>query len=145
MNHAVINTLGEEISLRFNLPRLLGMSGFPVHSLNLGYSHINQNKESVPGIQSRYALEYLRNKMTAQAIAVLPLDINLTLSAQFMDRRGSFDYKPYTLLGARLNKKFGVFSVYAEGQNLLNTHYYDFGDIPQPGINARVGVIVSIL
>ena len=35
-------------------------------------------------------------------------------------------------------------SFYVEVNNLLNHKYYDYGNIPQPGIIAKAGVIVNV-
>ena len=74
-----------------------------------------------------------------------------------MDRSGNYElfencvstgrtesYKPYTLLGARLNWSTGAFRLYAEGDNLLNRIYYDHGNIPQPGLWLRAGLNVDV-
>ncbi|MBQ7683101.1 MAG: TonB-dependent receptor, partial [Bacteroidaceae bacterium] len=67
VNHARIKSLGGEITARLEPAVLLKRPGFPVRSLSASYAHITQDKKAEPGIQSYYALEYLRNKVVLQA------------------------------------------------------------------------------
>ena len=44
VNHTTVNTLGEELSLNFDLPVMTGNPEFFVTSLSFGYGHIGQDK-----------------------------------------------------------------------------------------------------
>ncbi|MBO4570439.1 MAG: TonB-dependent receptor [Bacteroidales bacterium] len=142
VNHTTVNTLGEEFTLTFDFPVMTGNPEFFLSALNLGYGHISQDKAPEPNLQSAYALEYLRNKVTAQADFRLSQAFSLNLSCRRIDRAGG--YEPYTLLGARLNWVSGPFRLYAEGDNLLNVSYYDHFNVPQPGIWLRAGMSIDI-
>ena len=50
-------------------------------------------------------------------------------------------YEPYSLLDARMSWDKSSYRVYAESNNLLNRTYYDYGNIPQPGIWVRAGAV----
>ena len=50
-------------------------------------------------------------------------------------------YRPYSLIDTRLSWDDARFRLYAEANNLLNKTYYDYGNIPQPGIWVRAGAV----
>ena len=149
VNHTVLNTLGEEVSVRLDLPVLVGNKDFPLESLNLSYSHIDQDKDLEEGVESMYALEYVRNKIVAEANLRLARKLFCNIAFRYVDRDGSYEkydatvptgtlmeYKPYSVLDSRLVWAWDWkgLKLYVEGQNLLNRTYYDYGNIPQPGI-----------
>lgn len=153
VNHGVVNALGEELSLRFDIPALSGNPDFPLTVLSLAYAHISQDKVAKENIQSRYSLEYLRNKIVAQADLRIWDRLFLNVSCRWNDREGSYElfedrvstgktvhYEPYTLLNARLGWNSDRMQLYLEGENLLDRTYYDHGNIPQPGVWFRAGM-----
>ena len=117
-----------------------------IRNLSVSYSYIDNSKETTSNIQSKYALEYLRNKLVTQASLHIRRNLNLNLACRWMDRMGTYQsdgelksYDPYTLLDARLSWDNPKYTVYAEVNNLLDKTYYDHGNIPQPGIWVRAG------
>jgi iron complex outermembrane receptor protein len=68
---------------------------------------------------------------------VLMLGVNF----RWQDRVGSYtdfdgnvcDYAPYALVDTRLTWHQSSWKVYIEANNLFNTHYHDYGLVPQPG------------
>ena len=146
VNHGVIRGVGEELTARIDFETLLGRTFF-VKSFSAGYSHIWQDKTAVFGIQSLYALEYLRNKLVLQLDLRLWKALVFDITYRFQDRAGA--YSPYSLLDAKLRwdgsqhglsgfwKGTGAF---VEATNILNTRYFDYGDIPQPPFALRAGV-----
>ena len=154
VNHARIKSLGGEITARVEPAVLLKRSRFPVRSLSASYAHITQDKKAEPGIQSYYALEYLRNKVVLQADLKFFEKLSVELSWRWQDRVGSYEqyrdgtgtgdvvpYAPYSLVDGRLSWDEKKWSVWLEADNLLNARYFDHGNIPQPGIWAKAGVI----
>ena len=156
VNYTKVNTLGEEFMLRIQPGILLGRESFFLRSLNASYAHINQDKAADPGIQSRYALEYLRNKLVLQADFRILEPLSLNVSYSWLDREGSYEafeagkslglhcYKPYSLLDARLSWDSARWRFFLEGSNLLNIPYYDHGNIPQPGLRILAGMLFRI-
>ena len=145
VNHAVINTMGAEASVMFDIRELMQRDAF-VRSVNVSYSYIDQDKETTPNLQSKYALEYLRHKFVAQANFRIWRLLEMNLSYRWQDRMGNYQkgnamvpYEPYSLLDARLAWNAPQYKIYVEGNNLLNKTYYDHGNIPQPGIWVRAG------
>lgn len=145
VNYTTVNTLGLEASLLFDFRHWYGERAFIKH-LSVAYSYIDKDKDVDANQQSKYALEYLRNKLVAQTDLRLYRLLNLHLSCSWLDRIGNYQkegamvaYDPYTLLDARLSWDAARYTVYAEANNLLNKTYYDHGNIPQPGIWVRGG------
>lgn len=145
VNHAVINTMGAEASVLVDIRELMQRDAF-VRSVNVSYSYIDQDKETTPNLQSKYALEYLRHKFVAQANFRIWKLLEMNVSYRWQDRMGNYQkgnsmvsYEPYSLVDARFTWNASQYKIYVEGNNLLNKTYYDHGNIPQPGIWIRAG------
>ena len=90
----------------------------------------------------------LRNEEKSHLDLILPLGrpirrdkLALDLSWRYVDRNtGSELLKPYSLLDAKIGYDFPRLNLYLRDNNLLNRTWYDFGDIPQPGLWVIVGV-----
>ena len=144
VNHTQLNTFGQEATLQLSFPELVGKRDFFVRSVNLGYSHIAQDKDTKEGYRSLYSMEYIRHRVTAQADFRITDHFSANLSYRFVDRATSSDLiKPYSLLDAKLSYSRPVFEVYLRANNLLNRTYYDFGDIPQPGLWFMAGITLK--
>ena len=150
VNHTTINTLGVETSLFVNVARLMKQNTF-LRSASLAYAYIDQDKPKNDQIQSKYALEYLRHKVVAQANFHIWSQLGLDVTCRWHDRVGSYqkgtelkNYSPYTLLDARLTWAAPKYKLYVEGNNLLDKTYYDHGNIPQPGLWLGAGVSFSL-
>jgi len=145
VNHTVLNTLGEEATLRLDFPVLTDNADFFVRTLNLGYSHISQSKKLEPGLQSAYSMEFLRHKAVAQADFRIIRSLGLNVTYRFVDRVSSSDkIRPYSLVDAKLKWNAPKYSVYLKANNLLDADYFDFGDIPQPGLWLLAGLSVNL-
>ena len=147
VNHARVNTTGAEASFNLDFDELLHHRSW-IRDLNLAYGYITQDKKTEADVQSRYALEYLRHKLVAQAGLRLWHCLNLHLSYRWQDRAGNYErngrmtaYQPYSLLDARLSWDAPQYRLYAEANNLLDKTFYDYGNIPQPGVWVRVGAV----
>ncbi len=146
VNHAKVNTTGIETSMKMDFDELLH-AHTPLSSLSLSYAYIYQDKKTEENLQSRYTLEYLRHKVVAQANLHVWRSLKLHVSYRWQDRMGNYEsdgqtvpYRPYSLLDARLSWDTPDYRLYAEANNLLNKTYYDYGNIPQPGIWLRAGM-----
>jgi iron complex outermembrane receptor protein len=132
MNHTTINSIGFEASAKL----LILNSQF-----SISYGYIHQDKKQEEGIVSQYALEYLRHKIVANARIPLTKALSLGASFRWQDRVGSYtdfdgnvcDYAPYTLIDTRLTWQEPTWNIYLEANNLFDTHYHDYGLVPQPG------------
>jgi len=157
VNHARIRSLGGEITARLEPAVLLNRVGFPVRSVSVSYAHVSQDKQSEPGIQSYYSLEYLRNKMVVQADLKFLKRLSVQLSYRWHDRVGSYEeyqagkgtgnivpYRPYSLVDSRMSWDEDKWSLWLEADNLLNVRYFDHGNIPQPGIWVKLGALLRL-
>ena len=166
VNYTKINTFGQEISARIDFPTMLVRDDFFIRTLELSYSHIHQDKALGKDIQSKYALEYLKHKAVVKAGFHIWKGLCADAIWRWQDRVGNYElfenkvstgrlepYRPYSLVDARLSWTMGTkgvkrcrpgYSFYVEVNNLLNHKYYDYGNIPQPGIIAKAGVIVNV-
>lgn len=144
VNHTNLNTFGQEVTLQLSFPELVGKRNFFVRSVNLGYSHISQDKDTKAGYRSLYSMEYIRHRVTAQADFRITQHLAANISYRYVDRATSSDLiKPYSLLDAKLSYNRPAFEVYLRANNLLNREYYDFGDIPQPGLWFMAGITLK--
>lgn len=141
MNHTKLNTVGGELTLRFDIPAIVSNPDCFFRNLNVTYSHIVQDKELEPGLESMYALEYLKDNVVAQADFHIWDRLFLNLSYRYRNRNG---YRPYNLVDARLNWNAASWKVFVEANNIFDHTYYDFGYIPQPGIWFKAGVKFDI-
>jgi len=157
VNHSVINSIGEEFTLRLEPQMLLGRPEFPVRSFNISYAHIDQDKKADKGFESYYSLEYLRNKFVVQLDLQLFGNLNLDLSGRWHDRSGSYrlyqdgvdtgrivEYEPYTVIDAKLSWDEPSWSIFLTAENLLDRTYYDHANIPQPGLWLKAGIKLRV-
>ena len=141
MNHTRLNTLGQEFTLRLSLPEMLGKADFFFRSLSLGYTHQTQDKALEAQLRSLYSLEYIRHKVVVQADFRLWDKLSADVSWRYVNRNtGSALQTPYNLLDAKLSYAFPHLNLYLRANNLLNRNWYDFGDIPQPGLWLMAGI-----
>ncbi len=141
VNHARINSTGVEADARLDFRRV-APSQRVLRSLNVAYAYIDQSQRREQGVLSMYALEYLRHKVVAAlGLDILP-GLGLDVSYRFQEREGTYTdtegitrtYRPYSLVDARLAWHKPRYSVYVEANNLLDTYYVDYGNVPQPGL-----------
>lgn len=145
VNHTRLNTFGQEVTLRMSFPDLLRRKDFFLRGISLGYSHISQSKVLEENLRSMYSMEYIRHKVVMQADARICRNLSANLSCRHIDRRTDSDLiKPYTLLDAKLSWDSLRHSLYLRVNNLLDREYYDFGEIPQPGLWIMAGATFRI-
>lgn len=145
VNHTEVNTFGQEATLQLSIAELAGIPGFPLRSVNLGYSHISQDKDTEEGFRSLYSMEYIRHRVTAQADFRLWRGLSANISYRYVDRAtGSELIKPYSLLDSKISYDFPFLEIYVRANNLLDREYYDFGDIPQPGLWFMAGITLKL-
>ena len=140
VNHTRLNTLGQEVSVRLALPELFGTERMVLRSVSLGYSHQSQDKQLEEHLRSLYSLEYIRHKVVVQVDFRLWDKLSADLSWRYVDRNtGSDLMKPYSLLDTKLSYDFTHLNLYLRANNVMNRTWYDFGDIPQPGLWIMAG------
>ncbi len=134
-----MNNFGGNIDFSF-LPQELFGEHFPVRKISANYSHINENSYyGLTVTESKYAMEYLCNKVVLTADGNLWSNLNLSLSWRFHDRTGNGN-ADYALLDGKLSWDARQFSIYVDATNILNKKYYDYISIPQPGFVVVAGL-----
>lgn len=135
--------------------RQLGNESLFIDKLNIGYAYIYQKRrDDMEVYKSNYALEYLRHKFVARLDHRIWNKLSASWAFRWQDRMGSYikynkehqstgelvSYPSFCLLDLKISWNADRYMIYAEAGNLLDRKYYDFGNIPQPGIWLRAGI-----
>ena len=147
VNFGKIKNLGTEVSFDFNLHQLLPSQRF-FKKFGVAYSFIHQDKVKEEGYISKYALEYLKNKVVSNLQLSLCKKLDLSLYYRFQHRMGSYldtnnkpqEYKNYSIVDSRLSWNEPKWTAFIEVNNLFGAHYVDYGNVPQPGRWVVTGV-----
>jgi vitamin B12 transporter len=151
-----LDNMGVECNAAFDISQLLNHTSF-VRSINVGYTYIYQNRHDTKDIyKSNYALEYLRHKFVAGLTHSL-FNKNLTANwnFRFQKRMGGYEvydannkatgnihsYPSFCLMDLKVQWDKPNYQLYASVDNLFDRHYYDYGNIPQPGVWVNVGAM----
>lgn len=151
VNFGHIRALGFETRLKLDMLRLVPSQRL-VKELGVSYCFIDQDHNEPSGIQSLYALEYLKNKFVAHARLQLWRRLELNVNYRLQHRMGSYTdlegqshrYGTYGLLDAKLNWAADRWNVYLEGNNLTARKYVDVGNVPQPRAWIVAGAAVKL-
>ncbi len=153
-NLTEVNALGAELSAKYVFKQSF------VENISLDYSFLNLDK-SADSFDSKYALDYLKHKLT---FAVqhriltadnLPDDYNLSLQwkAAYNDRAGNYSdfksgeqrsYDPFFLADVRILFESRKLAINFDVNNLSNSKYIDFGGLRLPGINVMAGIRLKL-
>ena len=123
-------------------------------TLHLSYAFLHQHRrDDTPVYKSNYAMEYLRHKLVATFDHPVWSHLTASWSLRWQERMGSYllyedaqstgrlvPYDPYATLDLKLRWTARHYELWAEATNLTNRHYYDLGNIPQPGIVILGGI-----
>ncbi len=100
---------------------------------------------------SKYALDILRHKISLTSIHKLKKNIHFSWNILYHERIGTYTefptgkekkYKPYLNVDAQLSYTYKLSKFFIQGNNLFNTYYYDFGNIPMPGRWVKGGILL---
>ncbi|MCI2087684.1 MAG: TonB-dependent receptor [Prevotella sp.] len=151
VNFGKINSLGVETSLDFDFLQLIPDQHF-LQNFQLSYSYINQTKHERTGIQSIYALEYLKNKLVTDVELNLWHNLDLGLQYRLQHRMGSYvdvnghihSYTTYGILDGKLSWREKKWNAYLEANNILDKDYVEVGNVPQPGFWLIAGMSINL-
>lgn len=151
VNFGKINALGVETNVALDFRTLLPAQRL-LKSFSAGWCWINQKQDRKEGVISQYALEYLRNKLTAAATLNLWRRLDLTVNWRLQHRQGQYKdldgathrYQTYGVVDSRLSWTEPKWSLYLEGNNLLDRDYVDFGNVRQPGFWFVAGATIRL-
>jgi vitamin B12 transporter len=140
-----VNALGADVSFAYYFQKNF------VKKVGLTYSYLQMDK-SANNFDSKYALDYLRNKLTVSVDHAIWNRLSASWKLGYFDRAGTYtdvnkvlqNYTPYTNLDCRLLWNDTHFDVFGDVNNILDTKYADYGGLTQPGINFNVGVRLKL-
>ncbi len=134
-----LNTLGIEFS---------GIKKFKpesfIQKINVSYAYLHMNKTEKPGLISKYALDYLKHKLTAEIQHRFFYDVKANWQFIYKDRQGQyldyinnhyqlFRYEPYFLTNIKLTKQYKNTRFELNIENLFDIEYRDLSYIKMPG------------
>jgi iron complex outermembrane receptor protein len=151
MNVTRVETYGLDMQLDLALGRL--MEGrFFIRNLNLQYTFINKNSSS-GDYQSHYVLDYLRHKLVLRLNHRIFRNIYASWTMRYQQRNGNYmlwdestgtdrqvPYGDYTLVDLRMYWKARNRMLFIDLKNLFDVHYFDYGNVLQPGRWFSVGL-----
>ena len=141
MNYSKVNTSGVEASISFTLGNIWEeMSFLENFSASTNFNHSGVEKLEYI---SYYALDYLKYKITMSADFRIIKGLTLSARTQYQQRNNptiESQYDPYWLCDAKLQYETKHIVPYIEINNILNTTYYDFQKLPQPGRWTMIGI-----
>jgi iron complex outermembrane receptor protein len=101
---------------------------------------------------SNYVLDYINFKLVGNIQQKINNTIFFDLRIVYQDREGSFtqylngmfgeeiDYNPFFLLDGKITYSQNKFKFFAGINNILNTNYFDIGNVVQPGRWWKTGI-----
>ena len=149
-----LNTDGIEVSAKI-IPEKIFMNKTFIKSVNIAYSKLSQGKESGT-FSSKYVLDYLKNKVDLGITHTIFKGIGANWQFSYQERNGIYTtwegtaygkdvpFVPVWLVDGRLFWQSRGTNIYLEGSNLLNKRYVDYGNIEQPGVWFKIGIVQQI-
>ena len=117
------------------------LGAFRPQSINIGYSSINDDLLETDFAFSRYALNSLKNQITAAYMFQVKDFISSTLTFKNSKRLND---ESYTLIDFRTSYIYDKFTISVILNNILDTEYSETNLVPMPGFNSLVGIKYSI-
>ena len=151
-NHTEVDKQGVEAQIKIPLKQLTAF--FENSSLLLSYARMNQECDT-KGLESKYTLNYLRDKFTAVLNHKIYKGLSANWNFRFQDRRGSYrryengadkglhSYPSFSTLDLKLYYEYKKLTFSLNLNNIYNTQYYDIGNTPQPGFWLISGIKYS--
>lgn len=148
-NITTVNSYGFESNISFS--PLSEKTRNLIHKVQLSYGY-NQILKLSGQYYSKYALDVLRHKISLTSVHKLNKNILFSWNILYHERMGTYTefptgkerkYKPYLTLDAQLTYAYKTSKFFIQGSNLLNTYYYDFGNIPMPGRWVKGGILLE--
>ena len=132
-----INTSGFELNLGYKFY----LGSFRMQTINIGYSSIDDELLETDFAFSRYALNSLKNQITATYMFEVNENISSTLAYKNAERS---DEEKYTVIDFRTSYKLDKFTLSIILNNILDTEYSETNLVPMPGFNSLVELNYSI-
>ena len=116
------------------------VNSFNVHQINIGFTNINDDLKETQFNFSRYALNSLKNHITATYMFEIGEKISSSLVFKNAER---INEKNYTVIDFKTSCKFDKFAVSLIFNNILDTEYSETNLVPMPGFNSLLAIQYS--
>lgn len=142
-NMTELDKQGLEAGVTFRLGNQWPVLGRQTN-FSVNYTRMQQTADS-KGLESKYSLNYLRDKLTMQLHHPVCKNLSAGWYFRFQKRMGSYrkyegatdlglhSYPSFSTLDLKLNYVYRKFNFYVNLNNVYDMHYYDIGNIPQAG------------
>lgn len=149
-NLTEIKSDGAEVTANINLAELAGAS-FPIKHVGVNYAYNSLSKVS-DNYLSNYVLDNLKHKLVFSLDHGIIGHLNASWKFRYQDRNGSYakyvdaayvgeeDYKPFWLTDLKVFWKTPSAQIYCTVSNLFDQHYFDLGNLAQPGRWISAGI-----
>lgn len=153
-NHTELNTSGIEAGVQFALGKLVPIAG-DNSTLKLDYTRMHQTIDT-QNYESRFALNYLRDKFTAQFNHTIVGSLSASWFFRYQHRMGNYEkiinlesagyeaYKPFSTLDVKINYAWNNMNIYMNLNNIYDTYYFDLGNIPQARFWLKGGISYTL-
>ena len=132
-----INTSGFELNVGYKFY----LGSFRMQTINIGYSNIDDELLETDFAFSRYALNSLKNQITATYMFEVNEKISSTLAYKNAERS---DEEKYTVIDFRTSYKLDKFTLSVILNNILDSEYSETNLVPMPGFNSLIELNYSI-
>jgi iron complex outermembrane receptor protein len=132
-----ITTNGFELNMSYKFY----LGAFRPQCINIGYSNINDDLLETDFTFSRYALNSLKNQITATYMFQIRDFISSTLTFKNSERLNN---ESYTVIDFRSSNIYEKFTLSIILNNILDEDYTETNLVPMPGFNSLVGIKYSI-
>ncbi len=120
----------------------LGGTNGKLQEVSFSYNYINADLTQNEGVQSRFALNSLRNQFIAGIQAEFFQKAELTLKSRYIER---IALDPYFLLDARIDyNRMKTFGLFLEVSNITNSDYIEAGFVQMPGRWVKAGISLNL-
>ncbi len=149
-NLASVNASGADFSVEYNFQQSF------LKRLCLAYSYLQLDKSAI-GFDSKYALDYLKNKLTMRLDHSIGNHFSASWKVGYFDRSGNYDantvlgsptilknYISYFIFDGRLIWSQKKYLVFADLNNIYNSSYADIGGLTLPGRSANIGLRLKL-
>ncbi len=153
MNHTRIISNGTEVQVQY-LPKA-HLKGFFPNTVKISYLFNNQQKQKGELI-SYYVLDNLRHKFVAGINQSFTGRLSSEISLIYQQRNGTYGlfmpngvsvetpYPSFWLTHVKIQYQWDKVQFYVSANNLFDVHYFDLGNVAQPGRWIKAGVSLSL-
>lgn len=135
VNIASVAFTGVETSLQLSLKK---RTTWGLNKFNVNYTYITAQHNFTSEQESRYAITSMRQQLNGLAQFDLSEKVQLSLTYRLVQR---IEQPLYQVVDAKIRVPIkGKWTVFAEGNNLMNTQYVEAGFVEMPGRWFKLGI-----